>query len=190
MILRMLYHSAPQASPPPTTAGGAGTARGDCKAEATVPPHTMQHKQCCASRQKAIPVSLPMHSCVCFQWLRAALFAVMSCKAGRAMSPGWWRGENVCGQLPPCTAAAVGDNGAWQSCALLANAVSIRKGLSNLGQPKADPQAGEEEEGLQHGCSSGIGRVCRSLCGMSTGRLWPCSSTCNFTSMESHSGSP
>lgn len=150
---------------------------------------------------KAIPVCVPMYYCVCFQWLWAALFPVRSCKAGRAMSPGWWGGKEVCGQPPPCTAAAVGDNGARQNCALWANAVSIRKGLSNLGQPKADPQVGEEEEeDLQRGCSSGVGSVCRadqdrSLCGTSSGRLWPRSYTCNIhdgmgISMGSPSGSP
>lgn len=116
------------------------------------------------------------------------------------MSPGWWGGENVCGQPPPCMAAAVGDNGVQQSCALQANAVSMRKGLSNLGQPKADPQAGEEEEDLQCGWSSDVGRVCgteqgRSLCGTSTGRLWPWSCMHNFSngigiSTGTPSGSP
>lgn len=66
------------------------------------------------------------------------------------MSPGWWGGKEVCGQPPPCTAAALGHKGTWQSSALQAGAVSIRKGLSNLGQPKADLQAGEEEEDWQH----------------------------------------
>lgn len=134
---------------------------------------------------KAIPVSLQMHYCVCFQWLQAVLLPVINCKAGQAVSPGWWGGEAVCGQPPPCMVAAVGDNSAWQTRALRANAVSIREGSSNLGQPKADPQAGEEEKDLQRGCSSGVRRVHgadqgRSLCGMSIGRLWPCSCMCNF----------
>lgn len=60
------------------------------------------------------------------------------------------------------TAAAVGDNGAWQSCALQVNAICIRKSLSDLGHPKADPQAGEGEEDLQCGCSFGVGRVCEA----------------------------
>lgn len=128
------------------------------------------------TQTKAIPVSLLMRYHVCFQWLPAALFPVISCKAGRATSPGWRGGEEVCGQPPPPTAAAVGDNGAWQSCALRANAVSIGKGLSNLGRPKADPQA-EEEEDLQCGSSSGL--VCgvdqgRYLCGTSTGPALAC----------------
>lgn len=48
----------------------------------------------------------------------------------------------------------------WQSSALQAGAVSIRKSLSNPGQPKAGLQAGEEEEDLQHRWNLDIGRVC------------------------------
>lgn len=83
-------------------------------------------------------------------------------------------------------AAAVGDNRAQQSCSLQANSVSIRKGFLKVDQSKADLQAGEEEkEDLQGGCSSGVRSVCgvdqnRSVCGMSTVRLWPRSYTCNF----------
>lgn len=94
--------------------------------------------------------------------------------------------RDLCGQPPPWMAAAVGDNRAQQSCSLQANSVSIRKGFLKVDQSKADLQAGEEEkEDLQGGCSSGVRSVCgvdqnRSVCGMSTVRLWPPSYTCNF----------
>lgn len=90
----------------------------------------------------------------------------------------------MCGQPPPWMAAAVGDNRAQQSCSLQASSVSIRKGFLNIGQPKADLQAGEEEE-EKDDLQGGVRRVCgvdqnRSVCGMSTVRLRPHSYTCNF----------
>lgn len=93
--------------------------------------------------------------------------------------------QGVCGQPPPCTATALGHNGTWQSSAAQADAVSIRKSLSNLGQVKADLQAGEEEEDLQPRWISDFGRACgakhgRSLCAMSIVRLWPCFWLCHF----------
>lgn len=57
-----------------------------------------------------------------------------------------------------------------------ADSVTRRKSLSGIGQPKADLQAGEEEEDLQTKWISDIRRVCgaeqaRSLCAMSIGGL-------------------
>lgn len=81
-------------------------------------------------------------------------------------------------------AAAAGDNSVWQSCALWANAVSIRKGSRNLGQPKADTQAGRRRRTCNVGAvlvsGGGAEQTRAGDCGMGIGSLWPSSYMCNF----------